>query len=215
MKMLQDYGIIFDKNGLILTALTHTSYANEHKVESYERLEYLGDAVLELVMSTYLYKNTKLPEGEMSKIRSRYVCENALYEYANKINLGNYIKVGNGINHPNKTVIADVFESVIGVIYLEHGYDKVVEFFNKLIVPYIGNDDFLHDYKSLLQELVQTGKKSLVYKVIKETGPSHNKRFTVEVIIENMVFGVGEGHSKKEAEQNAAKDAYLKKASLK
>ena len=213
MDMLKDYGIIFKKDGLIEVALTHTSYANEHNVESYERLEYLGDAVLELVMSEYLYNNTKLPEGEMSKIRSSYVCENALYEYSKLIDLSKYIKLGNGIEEANKTVIADVFEAVIGVVFLEFGIDKVREFFNLLIVPMIkDHNEFLHDYKSLLQELVQTDRKSLEYKVVKESGPAHNKTFEVDVIIENIVFGHGVGKSKKEAEQNAAKDAYNKQA---
>lgn len=213
MNMLKDYDITFKDNSLIDTALTHSSYANENNVESYERLEYLGDAVLELLMSEYLYKNTNLPEGEMSKIRSSYVCENALYEYAKVINLSKYIKVGNGVVKPNKAVIADVFEAVIGVVYLEFGIKKVKEFFDKLIIPFVNKEnDFLHDYKSLLQELVQTDKRSLEYKVVKESGPAHDKTFVVEVIIEGMVFGKGTGKSKKEAEQNAAKNAYKKSA---
>ena len=213
MDLLKDYGIIFSNNSKIKTALTHSSYANEHNVESYERLEYLGDAVLDLLMGEYLYKRTTLPEGEMSKIRSAYVCENALYEYSKVINLSKFIKVGNGITKPNKSVIADVFEAVIGVIYLEFGFDAVKEFFNKLIVPFVNKEnDFLHDYKSLLQEMAQTDKKSIEYKVVEETGTSHDKTFYVEVKIEGMVFGTGRGKSKKEAEQNAAEDAYKKSA---
>lgn len=213
MKLLESYNITLKKDGLINTALTHSSYANEHNKESYERLEYLGDKVLDLLMSEYLYKTTDLPEGKMSKLRSSYVCENALYEYAEVINLSNYIKVGNGINKPNKSVIADVFEAVMGVVFLEHGLDKAKELFNKLIVPFtLKSNDFLQDYKSLLQELVQTDKRSLNYVVVNETGPAHDKTFEVDVIIENMVFGHGKGKSKKEAEQNAAKNAYEKKA---
>ncbi len=213
MELLKEYGIEFNDTGLIDKALTHTSYANEHNVESYERLEYLGDAVLELVCSDYLFRKIHVPEGEMSKMRSLYVCENALYEYSTKINLKDYIKIGNGIKEPNKTVIADVFEAVIGVIFLEHGINKVRELFNKLIVPYIESDtDFLSDYKSLLQELVQTERKSVNYKVIKETGPAHDKRFKVSVSVGGIVFGIGEGSSKKEAEQNAARDAFKKQA---
>lgn len=212
MKLLEEYEITFD-SPLIEKALTHTSYANEHDVESYERLEYLGDAVLELVASDYFYRKTHLPEGEMSKLRSLYVCENALYEYASKINLSSFIKIGNGIKEPNKTVIADVFEAVIGVIFLEHGINKVRELFNRLIVPYIENNtDFLSDYKSLLQEQVQTERKSVSYKVISESGPAHDKRFKVSVSVSGIVYGIGEGHSKKEAEQNAAKDAFKKQA---
>lgn len=213
MDLLKEYNIEFVNEGLINKALTHTSYANENNVESYERLEYLGDAVLELVSSDYFFRKTHLPEGEMSKLRSLYVCENALYEYASKINLANYIKLGNGIKEANKTVVADVFEAVIGVIFLEQGINKVRELFNKLIVPFIENDtDFLKDYKSLLQEQVQTERKSLKYKVIDESGPAHNKNFKVSVSISGIIFGVGEGKSKKEAEQNAAKDAFKKQA---
>ena len=213
MDFLKDYGIEFEGESLINKALTHTSYANENDVESYERLEFLGDAVLELVSSDYFYRKTHLPEGEMSRLRSLYVCENALYEYADKINLSHYIKLGNGIKEANKTVIADVFEAVIGVIFLEQGLNKVRELFNKLIVPYIENEaDFLKDYKSMLQEMVQTEKKSLKYKVVDESGPAHAKLFKVTVSIGGIVYGTGVGGSKKEAEQNAAKDAFSKQA---
>jgi len=213
MKILDNFGIEFKDATLLETALTHTSYSHEHNVPSYERLEYLGDAVLELVMSDYLYKNTTLPEGLMSKKRSEYVCENALYEYSKELHLEEKIRVGNGIVKPNKTVIADVFEAVIGVIYLENGIEKVHELFNAIIVPHIENGTvFLDDYKSTLQELVQMDKKTLVYRVIGESGPAHNKSFEVEVSVDGIVFGRGVGHSKKEAEQMAAKDAYSKQA---
>lgn len=213
MDLLKEYGIEFESTALICKALTHTSYANENSVESYERLEYLGDAVLELVCSDYFYRKTHLPEGEMSKLRSLYVCENALYEYASKLNLSKHIRLGNGIKEANKTVVADVFEAVIGAIFLEYGLDKVKDLFNQLIVPYIENDtDFLKDYKSLLQEQVQTEKKSLKYKVIREIGPAHNKNFRVAVSIGGITYGIGNGKSKKEAEQNAAKDAFKKQA---
>lgn len=213
MDLLKEYGIIFEGETLINKALTHTSYANENNIESYERLEFLGDAVLELVCSDYFFRKTHLPEGEMSKLRSLYVCENALYEYSSKINLNKYIKLGNGIKEANKTVIADVFEAVIGVIFLEYGINKVRELFNKLIVPYIEkNTDFLSDYKSLLQEHVQTAKKSVKYKVIDESGPAHNKNFKVSASIGGIVYGIGSGKSKKEAEQEAAKDAFSKQA---
>lgn len=213
MELLKEYDINFNNSSLIETALTHTSYANEHKTNSYERLEYLGDAVLELVCSEYLFSTNKYKEGEMSRLRSLYVCENALYEYSKQINLKDYIKVGNGIKEPNKTVIADVFEAVIGVVYLEIGIEKVKEIFNNLIVPYIENNvDFLKDYKSLLQEEVQTDKKSVEYIVIKESGPAHDKEFVVTASIGGIVYGTGKGKSKKEAEQNAAKDAISKQA---
>ena len=211
MKTLKKYGIDLSNSNLLSTALTHTSYANEHNCESYERLEFLGDAVLELVSSDYIYKNHNYDEGLMSKNRSLYVCENALYEYAKDINLKDYIKVGNGIKEPNKTVIADVFEAVIAVIYLELGIDKVTLLFNNLIVPYIeSNVDFLMDYKSILQELIQTEQRSIEYSLIKEGGPAHKKYFIVEVKIDGIVYGTGKGRSKKEAEQQAAKEAISK-----
>lgn len=213
MKLLEKYNIDFKNEELINTALTHSSYANEHNTISYERLEFLGDAILELLMSEYLYKNTELPEGKMSKIRSGYVCENALFEYSKEIDLKSYIKIGNSITEPNKAVIADTLEAVIAVVYLENGIDTVRNLFDKLIVPNINlEDDFLHDYKSLLQEMVQTDRKSLEYVLVDETGPAHDKTFKVNVLIEGMVFGTGSGKTKKEAEQNAAKDAYNKKA---
>ena len=213
MKTLEKFGIDIEGSPLLEIALTHTSYANEHNSISYERLEFLGDAVLELVSSDYIYKAKKLSEGEMSKKRSLYVCENALFEYAKELDLVNYIKVGNSITVANKTVVADVFEAVIGAIYLEKGLDTVKDFFNKLIVPYIESEaDFLHDYKSTLQELVQTDKQSVEYRLVKDGGPAHKKYFIVEVVVDGIVYGTGKGGSKKEAEQLAAKEAISKRA---
>ena len=166
-----------------------------------------------LFFAVFLYKNTNFVEGKMSKLRSLYVCENALYEYSKDVKLANYIKIGNGINKPNKTIIADVFEATMAVIYLEKGLDGVKTVFNNLIVPYIKRqEDFLMDYKTLLQESVQTVRKSVTYNLISESGPAHHKTFKVEVIIDGLVYGIGKGLSKKEAEQNAAKEAYMKRA---
>ncbi len=207
------FGVIIRDEKLLDRALTHSSYANEHNCESYERLEYLGDAVLEIVCSEYLFHNTDKPEGEMSRLRSLYVCENALFEYSKEVNLKDYIKLGNGIEEANKTIIADVFEATMAVIYLEQGISAVKRLFKNLIVPFIENhEDFLMDYKSLLQEDVQTVKKSVTYNLISESGPAHKKEFKVEVVIDGLVYGVGIGGSKKEAEQNAAKEAYMKRA---
>ena len=213
MKLLDSYGIKFDENSLISVALTHTSYANEHNAISYERLEFLGDAVLELLCSDYLYKCTNYKEGEMSRMRSFYVCENALYEYSKKIKLKDYIRLGNSVKIPNKTIIADVFEAMMGVLYLEKGYSECKKLFFELIVPYIEkNVDFLKDYKTLFQEQMQTEQKSITYVVTNESGPAHNKTFEVDVIIDGIVYGHGVGGSKKEAEQNAAKEALNKHA---
>ena len=210
---LTKYGLTMD-NKYLQTALTHTSYANEHNVESYERLEYLGDAVLELVISDYFFKNTKLAEGKMSKKRSMYVCEEALDAYAKDINLAEHIKVGNGMhNEVNATIVADVFEAVIASIYLNNGLSKAKEFIYDIIIPKIEeNNVYLSDYKSYLQELVQTNQKSVEYTVINEYGPSHDKTFEVEARVDGMLYGKGTGKSKKEAEQNAARDA-IKKSS--
>ncbi len=195
------------------TAFTHTSYANEHKVESYERLEYLGDAVLELIMSEYLYLNTSDEEGKMTKLRAHYVCENALYEYSLKLNLNKHLLLGKGEEENGgmvrKTIVADIFEAFIGALFLDKGIDTVKNFIYKYVIPIIENNeiDFFDDYKSVLQELVQTDKRSLEYVVVDEEGPAHNKTFTVIVKIDDITYGKGTAHSKKEAEQMAARDA--------
>ena len=212
LEKLKEYGIEIQDKNLLNTALTHSSYSNEHHTKNYERLEFLGDAVLELVLSEYLFLNTELQEGDMSKIRANYVCEEALDAYAKTMNLENFILVGEGQKkNINATIIADVLESVIAVIYLDCGLKTVKKFLLDLIVPYIEkNIQFKYDYKSLLQEMVQTDKKSLEYVLLKETGPAHQREFTVSVQIDGMTYGQGKGASKKEAEQRAAQDAYKK-----
>ena len=215
MEFLKKYGIDINNKTLLNEALTHSSYSNEHKgINNYERLEFLGDAVLELIISEYLYNNYNLKEGEMTKVRASFVCEKALDKYSSDIGLHKYIKVGMGqINNINEAIVADVFESVLAVIYLEKGFNTAKEYIYKIVVPYIeSNYDFLSDYKTKLQELVQTDKKSLTYEVVKETGEAHNKTFYVEVKINDIVYGKGSGRSKKEAEQNAARDALNKSA---
>ena len=215
MEFLKKYGIDINNKTLLNEALTHSSYSNEHKgINNYERLEFLGDAVLELIISEYLYNNYNLKEGEMTKVRASFVCEKALDKYSSDIGLHKYIKVGIGqMNNINEAIVADVFESVLAVIYLEKGFNTAKEYIYKIVVPYIeSNYDFLSDYKTKLQELVQTDKKSLTYEVVKETGEAHNKTFYVEVKINDIVYGKGSGRSKKEAEQNAARDALNKSA---
>lgn len=214
MDFLEKYGIKLSDTKLLETALTHSSYSNEHKAENYERLEFLGDAVLQVITSEYFYLNTDLSEGDMSKIRASYVCEQALAEYSRAVGIDKCIKVGHGQEkNVNDTIVADCFESVLGVIYLDQGFDVAKKYIYDVVVPYIQNEQvFFGDYKSLLQELVQTDKKSLEYVLINETGPAHDKRFMIEVRIDNIVYGVGIGRSKKEAEQKAAFDAYKKRA---
>lgn len=216
MKILDRLGIVPNKEKLYIEAFTHTSYSNEHDCKSYERLEYLGDAVLELLMSEYLYKNTEVQEGEMTKLRANYVCENALYEYSLRLNLNEELLLGHGEEESGgrtrKTIVADIFESFIGALFLDQGLDTVKKFLYDNIIPLIEKKEisFFDDYKSVLQELVQTDKRNLEYEVINEEGPSHNKEFTVQVKINDIVYGKGKAHSKKEAEQLAAKDALLK-----
>ena len=211
-------GYTFNNIKLLELAMSHTSYANETRgKESNERIEYLGDAVLELISSEYIYKTyPKLPEGEMTKLRAHYVCETALYEYAKKLELNKYWKLGKGEEETGgrtrKTIVSDIFESFLGAIYLDQGIDKARKFFLENVIPHIKNHevDFFDDYKSKLQEYVQTDKKSLEYEIIKETGPSHNKEFTSIVKIDGIIYGTGTSHSKKSAEQEAAKDALEK-----
>ncbi len=216
MKFLDKFNIKINDENLIMMGLTHSSYSNEHDDHDYERLEFLGDAVLQVIISEYFYRNTDLSEGDMSKKRASFVCEHALAQYSNDLGLIPYIRVGKGQQaNVNDTIVADIFESTMGAIYLDQGINCVKKIINAIIVPYIKNNTvFLDDYKSMLQELVQTTKKSLEYRVIKETGPSHKKIFEVEVLVGDIKFGVGQGKSKKEAEQNAAFNAYQKQAKV-
>ena len=216
MEIQEKLNIKTDNENLYKTALTHTSYANEHGIESYERLEYLGDAVLELVMSEYLYNSGLYKEGEMTKLRAHYVCEDALYEYSIKLGLNDYLMLGNGEakngGKYRKAIVADIYEAITGAIFLDKGFEAAKEFIYKSAIPFVVNNsfEFIKDYKSELQELVQTDKRSLEYKIIKEEGPAHDRIFTAVVIVDDITFGLGVSHSKKDAEQKAAKDALLK-----
>jgi len=216
MKILEDYNINTNNIELYETAFTHSSYANEEKKESYERLEFLGDAVLELVISEYLYKNTDYREGVMTKLRAHYVCENALFEYSTKIGLNEYLFLGHGEENSGgkyrKAIVADIYEAFIGAIFLDQGLEKSKEFIYETLIPYIKDSklSYFDDYKSELQELIQTDKRSLEYVITDEEGPAHNKTFTAIVKVDNVIYGKGIAHSKKEAEQLAAKDALEK-----
>ncbi|ERJ13437.1 Ribonuclease 3 protein [Haloplasma contractile SSD-17B] len=214
----------FKDRSLLIRALTHSSYVNEHRTEDLkdnERLEFLGDAVLELAMSRYLFLNLPdVNEGVMTKRRAQYVCEPSLELYANKINLGKLIRLGKGEEHTGgrkrPAILADAFEALLGAIYLDLGFDQVYDFLGKVAFPAIKAGTLSHvmDYKSKLQELVQTDSaRSVTYLIVDEIGPAHNKTFVAEVSMDEIKMGVGEGHSKKEAEQNAAKIALEKMAS--
>lgn len=212
MNFLEKYGIKINDGKLLDVATTHSSYSNEHECENYERLEYLGDAVLQVIVSEYLYNFTDLPEGVMSKTRAEYVCEKALAEYANSVGYIPYIKVGHGqLNNINNTIIADVFEAILGAIYLDQGFEVSKKYIYDVVIPYIkSGKQFFGDYKTILQEMVQTDKKSVEYRLVKEEGPAHDRTFEVDVVIDDIVYGRGVGKSKKEAEQNAAYDAFSK-----
>lgn len=215
MKELFDRLNIKPKNlELYTTAFSHSSYVNENHIKSdYERLEFLGDAVLELVASDYLYKTKTINEGEMTKLRASYVCENACYEYSKDLNLSKYIKVGHGEEidggRYKKVILADIFEALMGAIYLDLGFSTAKKVIDSIIIPYVEDPNilFFSDYKSALQEYVQTKQKSLEYEVVLEQGPAHNKLFTTVVKIDGIIYGKGSAGSKKEAEQEAARDA--------
>jgi ribonuclease-3 len=201
---------------LYYEAFTHTSYSNENpSMANYERLEFLGDAILEFIVSEYLYKERHLPEGVMTKMRARYVCEEALATYAKDLKFESDIKLGGSELEvgPNDTILADVFEAFVAATYLDMGLDFTKEMVLDIVTKYINkNVDFLHDYKSTLQELVQTDKKSVTYEIVSESGPAHDRTFVCQVIVDGIVLGEGAGSSKKQAEQEAAKIALSKQA---
>ena len=187
---------------------------NENHIKSdYERLEFLGDAVLELVASDYLYKTKTINEGEMTKLRASYVCENACDEYSKDLNLSKYIKVGHGEEidggRYKKVILADIFEALMGAIYLDLGFSTAKRVIDSIVIPYVEDPNilFFSDYKSALQEYVQTKQKSLEYEVVLEQGPAHNKLFTTVVKIDGIIYEKGSAGSKKESEQEAARDA--------
>lgn len=221
MEILKQFNITPNNLNVYHDAFSHSSYANETRLaHNYERLEFLGDTVLDLAISDYLYNCTNYEEGKMTKLRSGYVCENALYEYAMKLHLSEYIKLGHGEELSGgkyrKTILADIFEAFIGAIYIDQGYEAAKKVVYEVVVPYVeqGANRFLNDYKSILQELVQTNQKSIDYELLNESGPSHSKVFTVIVKVDNIVYGKGRASSKKEAEQEAAKNAMKKLAKL-
>ena len=197
---------------LLSTAVTHSSYANEQRRETEynERLEFLGDSVLSIVVSEYLFSSPKhLPEGELTRVRAALVCESSCCEFAKKIGLGQYLRLGRGEeNSGGRTrvsLLADAFEAVIGALYLDGGLETARRF----LLPLVQAEQAVpEDYKTRLQEIIQQNpEERLRYVVTGESGPDHNKRFIVEVRLNSNVIGIGEGHSKKAAEQQAAREA--------
>ncbi|NLY67001.1 MAG: ribonuclease III [Tissierellia bacterium] len=207
---------------LLNTSLTHSSYANENKqagVVSNERLEFLGDVVIDLVVSEYLYKRlTELPEGELSKRRASVVCESSLAFAAHKIKLGEFLLLGKGEEatggRERESTLADAFEALTGAIYIDGKYESARDFlldnFEQEVIYALSKGSLFKDYKTELQEKLQRKTKSKIeYVVVKEDGPDHRKKFYMNVIVENKVIGKGMGRNKKEAEQNAAKQALM------
>ncbi|GEN86532.1 ribonuclease III [Oceanobacillus sp. FSL W8-0428] len=218
----QELGITFQQKDLLKEAFTHSSYVNEYKkskLKDNERLEFLGDAVLELAVSQYLYRNNPdMPEGEMTKLRAAIVCEASLTVFAKQSNFGQYILLGKGEDktggRQRPAILADAFEAFLGALYLDQGFDAVLNFLNTHIFPTLTVDTStsVMDYKSHLQEIVQQQKdRKIEYQIISEQGPSHHKEFIAQVMIQGEPAGKGNGRTKKEAEQKAAKAALEKK----
>jgi len=210
-------GYTFKNIDYLKTGLTHSSYANEFKrnIKCNERQEFLGDAVLSIVVSDYIYKNCpSLPEGDLTKLRASLVCEKALAGFARSINLGDYLLLSRGERHCNgqdrPSILADAFESVIAAIYLDGGMEEARKFVLKFVVDDIKSTKpkKFKDYKTSLQEIIQKNpEEHLEYVLAGESGPDHNKHFVVEVHLNSNVIGKGGGKSKKEAEQQAAREA--------
>lgn len=207
----------FKNRNLIKEALSHSSYANEKKKtrNSNERLEFLGDSVLSVIVSQYLFEHfSHLPEGELTKIRASLVCEKSLHEFAKKIKLGEFIRLGKGEENTGgrerPSILADAFEAVIAAVYLDGGLEAARKHVLRFIPKDIGekNPTVFSDYKTILQEVTQKNPEEKVeYVLAGQTGPDHNKVFKVNVCLNSNIIGTGKGKSKKEAEQMAAKEA--------
>jgi len=207
----------FHNRALLLTALSHSSYANENKsagLASNERLEFLGDSVLGQVVSSHLYLSyPKMPEGQMTRLRAELVCEQSLYEVAKTLELGKFIKLGKGEEHTGgrqrESILADAVEALIAAQYLDGGLAVAKSFIDKYILSNLDamETHAMSDYKTTLQEHVQRKSgQSLIYELVSESGPDHQKSFTMQVRLNDKPIGTGHGHTKKEAEQYAAKN---------
>ena len=218
MKSLQDkIHYTFRDESILNNALTHSSYANEAKrgLSSNERLEFLGDAVLSIVVSDHIYRYfDHLPEGELTKIRSALVCEKSLCGFARQLGLGEYLLLSRGEQHTGgrerPSILADAFEALIAAIYIDGGMEQARTFVLSFVLPELEHKKQapFKDYKTALQEVIQQNpEEQLEYVLVGESGPDHDKRFVVEVHINSNVVGTGQGKSKKDAEQAAAREA--------
>ena len=218
-ELQETIGYEFKDRALLKQALTHSSYANEHKMDHShcnERLEFLGDAVLELVTSDFLYhKYADLPEGELTKTRASIVCEPTLASCAGDIRLGERLYLGKGEEATGgrlrNSVVSDAFEALIGAVYLDGGLACARELITRFVLNDIEHKKLFYDSKTILQEMVQSRQDGpLTYELVREEGPDHDKRFFVEVTLNGAPIGAGQGRSKKEAEQMAAQAAIEK-----
>lgn len=210
-------GYEFKDKSLLFNALTHSSYANEshHRFSSNERLEFLGDSVLSIVVSELIFERyTDLPEGELSKTRATLVCEKSLANFAKQIDLGDYILLGRGEKQnggkERPSIVSDAFEAVIAAIYLDGGFEAARRHIMRFLPSNVREAvaKAYDDYKTVLQEIIQMNPEETVeYKLVSESGPAHSKQFTVHVMLNSNVIGTGTASSKKHAEQLAAKEA--------
>lgn len=213
--LMQEIGYTFKNIGLLEKALTHSSFANEgHGGEHYERLEFLGDSVLGFITARYLFDKDRGPEGELTKLRAAVVCEKALCAYSKQLGLGKYMRLGRGEQHSGgrerPSILADMYEAVLAAIYLDGGMEPAERFVLRFIIPEAESQRRrqFKDYKTALQEIVQQNPgERLEYVLSGASGPDHNKTFVTEVHLNSNVIGVGRGRSKKESEQQAAREA--------
>lgn len=216
-------GYEFKDKTYIQTALTHSSFANEHKEFNYnERLEFLGDSILGLVVSDYLFRaRNDLPEGKLTRLRANVVCEESLSAVARKINLGDHLFLGKGEKtsggSDRDSILADATEAVIAAIYLDGGFDQAKDFILSNLRDTIAkniDENIFRDYKTILQEIIQGNNGKISYKLVGESGPDHDKEFEMQVKCGQDTIGIGKGKNKKEAEKEAARDALVKMGEL-
>ena len=220
LEFCESLGIEMQDLSLLDMALTHTSYAHEAKLnpkpKHNERIEFLGDSVLSVIVSTYMYKHfDKLAEGQMTKLRAHLVCEASLFEYAKKMNIGKYLLLGKGEEQcggrERPSLLADAFESVLGAYYLDQGFAKAEAYLLGMMqkeIDFICIHGICGDYKTRLQEYLQRdGDVNISYELVGSSGPEHNKIFVTEVFLRGDSIGKGSGRTKKDSEQQAAKDA--------
>ena len=218
-ELQEKIGYRFQDVSLLKQALTHSSFANEQKInklKNYERLEFLGDAVLELVSSEFLYnENPDMPEGQLTKLRASMVCEPALAYCAKDLNIGSYLLLGRGEEatggRKRDSITSDVMEAIIGAIYLDSGLENAKKHIYRFILSDLEHKILFLDSKTILQEEIQKQKDAkLRYELVGETGPEHDKQFHVEAYLNDVLIGTGVGRTKKAAEQQAAYEALIK-----